>query len=225
MPFSPPPPSSRFDLVIFDCDGVLIDSERIFNRIFAAHLNRLGAGVDLEYMFANFMGHSWEYCLARIAELLGRPAPDHLRQDIFAELALVLPRELTAIPGVADALDRIRQPVCVASNSGPEEIRANLAQVGLLPRFGERLFSARQVARAKPAPDVYLFAASTLGAAPSACLVIEDSAAGVTAAKAAGMTVAGYAANTPERRLREAGADRLYVDMRELPDLIVAFDE
>ena len=219
MPFQPLKPP---ELIIFDCDGVLIDSERIFNRIFAAHLNLLGAEVDLEYMFEHFVGHSWEYCLVKITDLLGGPPPDRLRESIFAELKEALPRELTAIPGVSDALDRIRHPICVASNSGPEEIRANLAQVGLLPRFGGRLFSAKQVARPKPAPDVYLFAASTLGVAPSACLVIEDSPAGVTAAAAAGMTVAGYAAHTPGRRLREAGARHLFTDMGERPGFIAS---
>jgi HAD superfamily hydrolase (TIGR01509 family) len=215
-PLKPP------ELVIFDCDGVLIDSERIFNRILAAHLNGLGAAVDLEYMFEHFVGHSWESCIRMITGLLGGPPPDRLRESVFAELKEALPRELTAIPGVADALDRIGQPVCVASNSGPEEIRANLALVGLLPRFAGRLFSAKQVARPKPAPDVYLLAASTLGIAPSDCLVIEDSPAGVTAATAAGMTVAGYAAHTPGRRLLEAGARHLFQDMRELPGLIAS---
>jgi HAD superfamily hydrolase (TIGR01509 family) len=215
-------PWKPLELVIFDCDGVLIDSERIYNRILAAHLNRLGAAVDLEYMFEHFVGHSWAYCLGRITDLLGGPPPDHLQESVFAELKVVLPRELTAIPGVSDALDRIGHPVCVASNSGPEEIRANLALVGLLSRFNGRLFSAKQVARPKPAPDVYLFAASTLGIAPSACLVIEDSPAGVTAATAAGMTVAGYSAHTPGRRLREAGAKHLLEDMRDLPGLIAS---
>jgi HAD superfamily hydrolase (TIGR01509 family) len=215
--------SPSLELVIFDCDGVLIDSERIFNRILASHLNGLGAGVDLEYMFEHFIGHSWEHCLGKIAQLLGGPAPDGLREKVFTELKEALPRELTAIPGVSAALEGIRHPVCVASNSAPEEIRANLALVGLLPRFGDKLFSAKQVARPKPAPDVYLFAASAMGRDPRSCLVIEDSPAGVTAATAAGMIVAGYAAHTPGRRLREAGARHLFADMGELPGLIASF--
>lgn len=213
---------SAIELVIFDCDGVLIDSERIFNRILAAHLCGLGAEVNLEYLFEHFVGHSWDHCLGKITGLLGCAPPDDLRDTVSAETKAAFRTELVAIPGIAAALDRIPYPICVASNSGPEELRVNLGMVGLLPRFGERIFSAKQVARSKPAPDVYLFAASTLGVSPSKCLVIEDSPAGVAAGVAAGMTVLGFCANTPAHRLRAAGAHPLFDDMRDLPGLIAS---
>lgn len=220
FPASPASAASAIELVIFDCDGVLIDSERIFNRIFAAHLRGLGAEVDLEYMFEHFVGNSWDHCIGKITGLLGCAPPDDLKHAVWTEARTAFRDELAAIPGIAAALDRIPHPICVASNSGPEELRVNLGMVGLLSRFGDRIFSAKQVARSKPAPDVYLLAASTLGVQPSKCLVIEDSPVGVAAGVAAGMKVMGYCAHTPAHRLREAGAHPLFKDMRDLPGLI-----
>lgn len=210
------------ELVIFDCDGVLIDSERVFNRILTAHLRGLGIDITIEYLFEHFVGHSWDHCIGKITGLLGRTPPGDLKHAVWTEANAAFRDELVAIPGITAALDRISHPICVASNSGPEELRVNLGKVGLLPRFGDRLFSAKQVARSKPAPDVYLFAASTLGVSPSKCLVIEDSPAGVAAGLAAGMKVLGFCANTPAHRLREAGAFPLFDDMRDLPGLIAS---
>ncbi len=215
---------SRFELVIFDCDGVLVDSEVIANEVFAALLNELGANVTIETMFERFVGHSMADCLVTVEELLGRAPPadlvDTLRQRTNAALAA----ELRAVPGIVavlDALDARSIPFCVASSGDHDKMRTTLGITGLLGRFEGRLFSATEVPRGKPAPDVFLHAARKMGAAPERTAVVEDSPVGVTAALAAGMTVFGYAGRTPEERLRTAGA-LVFRDMSDLPGLLGA---
>jgi HAD superfamily hydrolase (TIGR01509 family) len=124
------------------------------------------------------------------------------------------------MPGIEDALDRLGVPFCVASSGDHEKMNITLGITGLLPRFAGRIFSVTQVARGKPAPDVYLFAARQLGAEPSACLVVEDTPPGVQAGVAAGMTVFGYCAHTPEQKLKAAGAHRTFDDLRALPGMV-----
>lgn len=211
---------ARFEVVIFDCDGVLVDSERITNRVFAGMLNELGVVVTLEDMFETFMGRSMAQCLARVEDVLGRTVPVSFADDYRRRTRAALESELEPMPGVADMLDVVSIPSCVASSGSHEKMRITLGLVGLLPRFEGRLFSVHDVERGKPAPDVFRHAAECLGAAPAACAVVEDSPPGVSAGVAAGMSVFGYAASTPARRLREAGARRTFDDMRALPALL-----
>lgn len=213
---------TTFDLIIFDCDGVLVDSERITNEIFAQMLNELGVPATLEYMFEHFVGCSMAQCLALIAELLGHAPPPDFVDEYRRRTRLALESRLTAIPGVEQALDRIALPYCVASNGDHAKMRMTLGITGLLPRFDGRLFSVTEVARGKPAPDVFLHAAAQFGVAPDRCLVVEDTPTGVSAGVAAGMTVWGYSALTPARRLLDAGADRVFDEMTLLPALITA---
>ena len=184
------------ELVIFDCDGVLVDSERVTNRVFAEMLNELGLPVTLDDMFARFVGHSMTQCLDLIADMLGHLPPTNFVDEYRTRTRAALQSELVATPGVEDALDRIRLPYCVASSGDHEKMRTTLGITGLWPRFEGRLFSVTEVPRGKPFPDVFLFAASRLGVNPSACAVVEDTPVGVTAGVAAGMTVFGYAAPT-----------------------------
>jgi HAD superfamily hydrolase (TIGR01509 family) len=211
----------RFDLVIFDCDGVLVDSELIANRIFAALLNELGASVTLDTMFERFVGHSMADCLVIVEELLGRVPPADLVTTLRARTNAALAVELRAVDGVAAVLDSLAVPYCVASSGDHDKMRTTLGLTGLLPRFEGRLFSATEVARGKPAPDVFLYAAQRMGCAPARAAVVEDTPIGVQGAIAAGMTVFGYAGHTPAERLRHAGATP-FATMAELPALLGA---
>ena len=207
-------------LVIFDCDGVLVDSEPIANRVFARMLAEQGLVLEGAQMDELFLGRTMAHCLALVAARLGRALPEDFEAEHDRRLFHALAAELAPVPGVVPVLDRLALPFCVASNGGPEKVRFSLGQVGLLPRFEDRLFSAAHVARGKPAPDLFLHAARCMGVTPEACVVVEDSPAGVAAGVAAGMRVLGFAAHTPAERLREAGAHQVFSAMDELPALL-----
>lgn len=211
---------SRFQLLIFDCDGVLVDSERITNRVFAEMLNELGFPATLEHMFEHFVGHSMPQCLEKITALLGAAPPEGFVADYRRRTTAALQVELVPVSGIEAALARIYLPCCVASSGDHDKMRTTLGITGLLPRFEGRLFSVTEVAAPKPAPDVFLYAAGCCGVAPRDCVVVEDTPTGVRAAVAAGMTVYGYAALTPPRRLLEAGAHQVFTSMENLPALL-----
>ena len=211
---------NEFELIIFDCDGVLVDSELITNRVFAEMLNGLGIPVTLADMFETFVGRSMTQCCELVAGMLGKAVPDDFVQQYQVRTKTALESELEAIPGIETALDAIKVPYCVASSGSLEKMTTTLGITGLLPRFQGKLFSVTEVARGKPAPDVFLYAASRYGVAPSACAVIEDTPTGVAAGVAAGMTVYGYCALTSARRLVEAGARCTFSNMTELPALL-----
>jgi HAD superfamily hydrolase (TIGR01509 family) len=213
---------SAIQLVIFDCDGVLVDSEPVANRTLAQLLREIGLDLTQEQIFQNFVGYSLPHCMRVIEGMLGRPPPENFLRDLQARTFAAFKTELRAMPGIEQALDRLRVPFCVASSGDHEKMYTTLGITGLLPRFTGRIFSVTQVARGKPAPDVYLFAAQQLGAIPSACIVVEDTPPGVQAGVAAGMTVFGYCAHTPEHKLKAAGAHRMFDDMHALPDLLPA---
>ncbi|HEX3598411.1 MAG TPA: HAD family hydrolase [Polyangiaceae bacterium] len=210
---------ARFDLVIFDCDGVLVDSEELANRVFAELLNELGANVTLETMFERFVGHSMADCLVTVEELLGRAPPSDLVETLRRRTSAILTERLEPVPGITAVLDSLSIPYCVASSGDHDKMRTTLGITGLLSRFEGRLFSATEVPRGKPAPDVFLYAARQMGVAPARAAVVEDSPVGVQAGLAAGMTVFGYAARTPTERLRKAGAT-VFGDMSELVRLL-----
>ncbi|MBP1473578.1 HAD family hydrolase [Frateuria sp. MAH-13] len=213
-----PPPG----VVIFDCDGVLVDSEPIANRVFARMLAEQGLVFDARQMDELFLGRTMAHCLALVADRLGHALPDDFEARHDRHLFDALAAELAPVPGVVQVLDGLALPFCVASNGGPDKVRLSLERVGLLPRFEGRLFSAAEVARGKPAPDLFLHAARAMGVAPAACVVVEDSPAGVAGGVAAGMTVLGFAAHTPVARLRDAGAHRIFTAMSQLPALLDA---
>lgn len=210
----------RFDLVIFDCDGVLVDSELITNRIFVRMLNELGLTLSLSDMFEQFVGRSMPQCLAVVTELLGRPVPDNFVEEFQHRSAAALRSELKAVADIETVLAALRVPFCVASSGTHEKMRTTLGITGLLPQFAGRMYSVTEVARSKPHPDVFLHAASQQGVAPAACAVIEDTPTGVRAGVAAGMTVFGYCALTPGPSLIAAGAHHTFGRMRDLPALL-----
>jgi HAD superfamily hydrolase (TIGR01509 family) len=210
----------RLELVIFDCDGVLVDSELIANTVFAAMLAELGLPVTVEYLLEHFVGHSMQHCWQQIAVMLGREVPPACRAEFQSRSLAALQAQVKAVPGVEALLDCLHVPFCVASSGGHEKMAVTLGATGLLPRFRDRMFSATQVAQGKPAPDIFLHAAASCGVEPAFCAVIEDSPAGVVAGVAAGMRVYGYSAFTPAERLRAAGAHATFTDMARLPELL-----
>ncbi|MEU3076539.1 HAD family hydrolase [Streptomyces laurentii] len=210
----------RAELVIFDCDGVLVDSERIYCRVDRAVFARLGAEFSEEEMADLFVGSSKRQLTALVEERAGRRLQDGWElpfQHLYDE---ALDAELTAVDGVTEVLDALDVPFCLASNGGHTSIRRNLTRAGLLDRFEGRVFSAHDVAHGKPAPDLFLHAARAMGVPPERCAVVEDSAYGVQAARAAGMRVFGYAGGlTRAERLAGPGT-HLFTHMRELPALL-----
>ncbi len=208
-----------FELVIFDCDGVLVDSERLANALFAKMLNQLGLKVTLEDMYRNFMGLSVSDCLQLIEVRLGKAPPPDFFADLNRQIRAAFRSSLNPVDGIVEALDRISIPYCVASSGDHEKMNLTLGLTGLLQRFDGRIYSVTQVARGKPHPDVFLFAAECMGATPSRTAVVEDTEVGVRAGVAAGMTVFGYAGLIDPEKLSAAGA-LVFDDMRLLPDLL-----
>ena len=207
------------DLVILDCDGVLVDSEPISNRILTGMLGEIGLPMSEEETTREFVGLSMEDCWRIIEQRLGRAVPDGFAARYDRLLLEAFRRELRPVRGVAEALERIPQPLCVASSGSLEKIRSSLGLTGLLPRFENRLFSAEEVNHGKPAPDLFLYAARRMGAEAERCVVVEDSPRGVRAGVAAGMTVLGYAERSAAAELGAEGA-RCFDRMRELPELL-----
>jgi HAD superfamily hydrolase (TIGR01509 family) len=183
---------SRFDLVIFDCDGVLIDSEPIANVVFSERLATVGIRMTPEEVMRTFVGRSRDDCIAMAGKMRGEKLPGAFGREWDDAFHEALEREVKPVAGVPELLRSLRIPYCVASNGEPAHMELGLRAAGLLPLVAGRLFSARQVANPKPAPDVYLHAARAMGAAPGRCAVVEDTPTGVKAAVAAGMTVFGY---------------------------------
>ena len=217
--------NSNVDLVIFDCDGVLVDSEVISCRAHAETLTRHGYPITADEVFDRFLGRSMRKATLEIEAELGRRLPDDFHAQVYAEIFRLFAASLEATPHIDAALAAIMMPVCVASSGPPEKISTSLNHVGLYDRFAPHIFSAVQVKNGKPAPDLFLIAAEQMRTPPARCLVIEDSLAGVTGALAAGMMVFGYHGGSHCRpdtadTLRAAGAAVTFDDMRQLPDLI-----
>ena len=202
---------------------MLVDSEPLSNRALAETLTELGIPTTPEEAVRAFKGRTWAYVEETVRRRAGHVPPE-LRPRYRRRMFDAFAADLRPIPGVADALAEIDLPMCVASNGLPDKMRFTLGHVGLLERFEGRIFSAVEVAEGKPAPDLFLHAARSLGWAPEGCVVVEDSKTGVTAGRAAGMTVLGYAgaANGAEAELRAAGATQVFRDMAELPELLSA---
>jgi HAD superfamily hydrolase (TIGR01509 family) len=207
-------------LLILDCDGVLVDSERLSHAVLRQMLLEQGVALSFDDTVERFIGTSMPVCMARVAELLGRPPPRDFVAHFGERTRIAFKAELVAVPGVEHLLDALDRPCCVASNGNRAKVEFTLGHTGLLPRFAGRIFSADDVAHPKPAPDLFLHAARTLGALPQHSSVVEDTPTGIRAAKAAGMQAIGFAAMTPRQRLAEAGADALVESMAELQALL-----
>ncbi|MGW1902030.1 HAD family hydrolase [Streptomyces hirsutus] len=211
----------RYDLVIFDNDGVLVDSEPISNRLLAGYLTELGHPTSYEDSIWDYMGSAMHRVHDLVEERTGQRLPDDFDAVFHARVFAAFERELKPVAGAADVLEALAAegvPYCVASSGSHERIRVGHRATGLDRWFDdERIFSSQDVGRGKPAPDLFLYAAERMGVAPARCVVVEDSPLGVQAAVAAGMDVYGFASMTPAEKL--AGVTRLFADLRELPEL------
>jgi HAD superfamily hydrolase (TIGR01509 family) len=209
----------RPELIIFDCDGVLIDSEGVASRVVAANLSRIGWAMDADAAMRMFMGMSIVEMQPLIEGRLRRALPDGWRDGLAAELADALSREAVVVPGAREALERVTAmgiPWRVASNSSDEEMAIKFGRTGLDDLTAGLTFAAMAVGRPKPAPDVYLTAAEAAGVTPAGCLVLEDSVLGVEGAVAAGMICYGFDRHGDGAHLREAGAAGVLHALEEL---------
>lgn len=216
----------KHELVIFDFDGVIVDSETLANQVLADELTALGCPTSLDEAFDTYMGHHWDDCLALVEKRWGHLPPE-LRARVDAEIVARLPAELKTVAGVEHFIERLGdRPRCVASSSPPEWLEKRLAMFGLAHHFDGRLFSAAvHVSRGKPHPDIYLHAAEAMQAVPTGAVVIEDSPTGVRAGVAAGMTVIGLCAGSHIRdghaeRLHAAGAHHVAVSYDEVAAIV-----
>jgi HAD superfamily hydrolase (TIGR01509 family) len=212
----------RYDLVIFDNDGVLVDSEPIPNRLLAAYLTELGHPTSYEDSIRDYMGSAMHRIHDLVRERTGQRLPDDFDDVFHARVFAAFERELKPVAGAGDVLEKLvvdGTPYCVASSGSHERIRVGHRTTGLDRWFDEgRIFSSQDVGRGKPAPDLFLYAAERMGVAPERCVVVEDSPLGVQAAVAAGMDVYGFTAMTPAAKL--ADATRLISRMEELTGLL-----
>jgi HAD superfamily hydrolase (TIGR01509 family) len=220
-------PNNRpaFDLVIFDCDGVLVDSEVISCRAHAETLTRHGYPITEHQVLERFLGVSDREARLIIEAELGRSLPGDFETQVKRATLQFYEGDLRAIAHIGDAIAAIDLPKCVASSGTPEKIKHGLECAGLYQALAPHIFSATQVQRGKPAPDLFLFAAEQMRSSPARCVVIEDSVPGVTGAIAAGMTVLGFHGGSHclpghADKLRAAGATVTFDDMRQLPALV-----
>ncbi|MEU7566652.1 HAD family hydrolase [Streptomyces fradiae] len=213
----------RYDLVIFDNDGVLVDSEPLSNTILADYLTELGHPTTYEDSLRDYMGGAVHRIHDTIRERTGKPLPDDFDETFHARVFAAFERELTAVEGVTGVLAELVAhgvPYCVASSGSHERIRVGHRKTGLDRWFpSDIVFSAQDVGRGKPAPDLFLHAAERMGAAPERCAVVEDSPLGIQAARAAGMAVHAFTAMSGPDRL--PGADGYFDDMARLPALVL----
>jgi HAD superfamily hydrolase (TIGR01509 family) len=218
----------RFELLIFDSDGVLVDSEVIVCRVEVQAFAEIGYSIELERFMERFIGKAARDSRAIIEQELGRSLPVDFNSEVARRVAEAFAHDLKPIDGAGDALARLAVSKCVASSSLPDRLAYTLRLTGLAQWFDGAVFSAAMVTRGKPAPDLFIYAAEQMKIARSRCLVIEDSAPGIIAAKAAGMTAFGFCGASHCRpghaeRLASAGADLVFSNMRELPAFIDRF--
>ncbi|WP_035796654.1 HAD family hydrolase [Kitasatospora mediocidica] len=210
------------ELVIFDCDGVLVDSERIAARVQVAIGAELGWPLTEDEVVDRFIGRSHAAIRDQVAARLGEDTARTWSERFERLHREAVDAEIAPVEGLPEALDALTLPTCVASSGSHDKMRHTLGRTGLYERFAGRIFSATEVAHGKPAPDLFLHAARQMGVDPAACVVVEDSRPGVLAARAAGMRSFGYAGGlTPAERL-EGPHTTVFYDMRELPKLIAA---
>ncbi|MFC7812090.1 HAD family hydrolase [Streptomyces olivaceus] len=213
----------RYDLVIFDNDGVLVDSEPISNRLLAGYLTELGHPTSYEDSLRDYMGAAMHRVHDLVLERTGRRLPGDFDDVFHGRVFAAFARELEPVPGAVEVLEKLAADgvaCCVASSGSHERIRVGHRKTGLDRWFDDgRIFSSQDVGRGKPAPDLFLYAAERMGVAPARCVVVEDSPLGVQAAVAAGMDVYGFTGMTPAAGL--AGATRLFGDMGDLANLLV----
>lgn len=221
--------TDRFDAILFDCDGVLVDSEPLTNRVLCTMLNEAGWSITPQECMDAFIGKMVRSEAARIEAHTGKPLTDAWMETFYARRNAEIERHLQPIAGAVDAVRGVHAllggRIACASGADRFKVEMQLRLVGLTKLFEGRVFSGHEMPATKPAPDVYLAAAAALGVPPARCLVVEDSVTGVTAGVAAGAVVWGYApagaGHSSGEALLAAGAQRLFSDMAQLPSLVL----
>lgn len=219
---------SRFEAVLFDCDGVLVDSEPITNRVLRDMLEELGWKLSADECMRTFLGKTIRSEAALIEAHTGRPLTEEWLASFRERRDALLSVHVAAIPGALSAVARLHAAldgrIACASGADRKKVELQLAKCGFIPYFAGRVFSGHELPRSKPAPDVYLAAAAAVRTDPSRCLIVEDTVIGVTAGVAAGATVYGYspleAGHSGPDALRKAGASRVFTRMDDLPGLL-----
>lgn len=215
--------------MIFDCDGVLVDSEPLAIRVLVEAIAAQGISLSMEEAYRAFLGRSLATISAQLEARYGMPLSPAGHENMRGDLYALYRRELKPIAGIGEAISALRVPFAVASSSALERIELSLTLTGLRPLFGSRVYSASMVQRGKPAPDLFLHVAGILGADPRRTIVIEDSPAGIEAAHAAGMAVFGFVGGGHaepgglRNAMRELKPDLVFSDMRQLNDLVGSF--
>ncbi|MFH8633228.1 HAD family hydrolase [Streptomyces lydicus] len=214
----------RYDLVIFDNDGVLVDSEPLSNTVLAGYLTELGHPTSYEESIRDYMGSAMHRIHELVMERTGQRLPEDFDDVFHSRVFAAFERELKPVPGAREVLQKLAAdgvPYCVGSSGSHERIQVGHRATGLDRWFpAGRVFSSQDVGRGKPAPDLFLYAAREMGVAPERCVVVEDSPLGVQAAVAAGMDVYGFTAMTSAEKLTAAGATALFAEMAELLELL-----
>jgi HAD superfamily hydrolase (TIGR01509 family) len=210
---------TSYDLVIFDCDGVLVDSEPLANQVYVQMLAEYGFQVNTEEYLHKYSGAAIINRLESTSQQLNWTPPADFYPVFNSRLSVLTKQHLKPVPGIHELLDNLTTPVCIASNGSRGEVILRLKIADLAKYFGENIFSGVDMPNPKPAPDVYLAAAKSFNIPPTRCVVVEDSVLGVTAGVRAGMKVYGYAACTSVERLKEAGAIP-FMDMHELKSIL-----
>jgi HAD superfamily hydrolase (TIGR01509 family) len=212
-----------FEAVLFDCDGVLVDSEPITLRVMTDSLNELGLNMTFEKTVARFIGKTLDKEIPTIEREIGRPVPSDWLLRFRQARNIALENEIQLVPGIIDTLNQLDAkgiPYAVASGADSAKMQITLGKTGLLARFSHALVGSDMVAATKPAPDVYLLAAKMLKVDPKRCLVVDDTQTGVRAGVASGATVFGFSSFTDPQALLDAGADAVFKRMEKLPQLI-----
>ncbi len=210
----------KYELIIFDCDGVLVDSEAIVNRIIYQQARELGASLTFEEAEDRFLGGNLNMVIAYIEQEIGRPVPDDF-VSVFRKRSFdAFETEVQAVKGVEAVIQQLTKPYCVGSNGPRNKIELTLGLTGLLPYFKGKIYSAYDVGKWKPDPTLYLTVAETMGVAPHQCVVIEDSKFGVQAAQKAGMDVFGYAPHPKNAKELIAHGATVFQDMAHLLPLL-----
>ena len=214
--------NSKYKLIIFDCDGVLVDSEPLSNRIFTDKINGLGLNLSYEESEKLFTGRSDKDCLDIVSGKLGYPVPIEFMSDFNKEVLVTIETQLTAVKHVEKVLKSLCDssiPICVGSNAPVDKVRKSLNVTNLLSFFKDNIFTVQDVKHGKPYPDIYLYAAEKMGIDPEYCAVIEDSVYGVRAGIAAGMTVYGYCERSGKKSIKKEGAI-VFDNMQKLIELL-----
>jgi HAD superfamily hydrolase (TIGR01509 family) len=211
------------DVIIFDCDGTLVDSERLGHEVLVEHVAQHGLKLTVEDAMTRFRGIKMAESIAQLEALLGRSLPDSFVPELRARMAQAFMARLQPVDGALELVRSLTLPFCVASSGPREKIELSLSVTGLLPYFTGRIFSSYEVGAWKPSPGLFIHTARTMNASPERCLVVEDSLPGVEAGLAAGMRVVAFQPNARDARI--PAEVRVISSLRELPALLDREDE